>query len=103
MQSHAYSHCVANRPPGPGRYRMLVETARGRRRLYRPGDPCHPLRARGRHVPDPAQVPPAWRGLIDWYRGEFAGPDGDDPILALAGIGGAAAEVWLAAWREGRR
>ena len=35
VQSHAYSHCVANRPPGPGRYRMLVETAKGRRRLYR--------------------------------------------------------------------
>ena len=105
VQAHAYGHCVANRPPGPGRYRMLVETATGRRRLFRPGDPCHPLRARGRHVPDPSCVPPAWRGLIAWYRAEFAGPGGgvDDPVLALAGIGGAAAESWLAAWRGGRR
>ena len=26
VQSHAYLHCVANRAPNPGRYRMLVET-----------------------------------------------------------------------------
>ena len=39
VQVHAYLHCVANKPPNPGRYRMLVETSKGRRRLYRPGDP----------------------------------------------------------------
>ena len=30
---HAQMHCVANRPPNPGRYRMLFETRPGRRRL----------------------------------------------------------------------
>jgi hypothetical protein len=35
---HANLHCVANRPPNPGRYLMLVETGPNRRRLYRPGD-----------------------------------------------------------------
>lgn len=51
VKSHAYLHCVANRPPSPGRYRMLFETARGRRRLFQPGDPCHPLRAAGKDTP----------------------------------------------------
>ncbi len=35
---HIVQHCVANRPPNPGRYRMLFETAPGRRRLFRSGD-----------------------------------------------------------------
>ena len=37
VQIHAYLHCVANRKPNPARLRMLTETSRGRRRLYRPG------------------------------------------------------------------
>ena len=40
---HVIQHCVANRPPNPGRYRMLYETAPGRRRRGRPrsrGSPC---------------------------------------------------------------
>lgn len=41
---HAVQHCVANRPPNPGRYRMLLETGENRRRLYWPGDPCDPAR-----------------------------------------------------------
>ena len=28
---HVVQHCVANRPPNPGRYRMLFETSPGRR------------------------------------------------------------------------
>jgi hypothetical protein len=36
---HVNQHCVANRPPNPGTHRMLMETAKGRRRLYRQGDP----------------------------------------------------------------
>src|SRR5437870_5457581 len=41
---HAQYHAVASREPNPGRYRMLSETSRGRRRLFRPGDPYHPAR-----------------------------------------------------------
>src|SRR5713226_5522714 len=41
---HIVSHCVANRAPNPGRYRMLFETLEGRRRLYRTSDPYHPSR-----------------------------------------------------------
>ena len=108
VQSHAYLHCVANRPPNPGRYRMLVETARGRRRLFRPGDPCHPLRAAGKDVPEARAVPAPYRGLIDWYRRDYAGGGAGgaaDPVLALRGAGGAAAggdpDAWLARSRRG--
>src|ERR1700745_804057 len=40
-------HCVANQRPNPGRYRMLVETRAGRRRLFRAGG-CLPSRERRR-------------------------------------------------------
>ncbi len=109
VQSHAYLHCVANRPPNPGRYRMLVETSKGRRRLFRPGDPCHPLRAAGKAVPEARAVPAPYRGLIDWYRRDYADGGGGgaeaDPILALRGAGRAPAggdpDAWLARLRRG--
>ena len=88
VQIHAYLHCVANRKPNPARLRMLTETSRGRRRLYRPGDPCHPDRGSGKHIPDRGEVPPAYGELIDWYRRDYAG-DGraacGRPDFVLAG------------------
>ena len=92
FKTHASQHCVANKPPNPGRYRMLVETSRGRRRLFRPGDPCHPDRQRGKDVPSPDAIPSEYRPLIEWYRSEYvrAGDGrgrGEDPILALLGLG----------------
>ena len=94
VKIHIYLHCVANRPPNPGRYRMLVETATGRRRLFRPGDPCHPRRSSGKDAPKRHELPPAYGDLIDWYEDVYAaGPSGtvEDPILALRGVG---SEVW---------
>ena len=94
VQVHAYLHCVANKAPNPGRYRMLVETTKGRRRLFRPGDPCHPLRASGKDVPDAREIPPAYGELLDWYRRNYVGADGGsdaDPILSLRGMGKA---IW---------
>ena len=96
VQVHAYLHCVANKAPNPGRHRMLVETAKGRRRLFRPGDPCHRLRASGKHVPDARAIPPAYGDLLEWYRRAYVGADGDgggdgDPILSLRGMGKA---IW---------
>lgn len=35
VKVHVYQHCVANKAPNSGRYRMLYETAPGRRRLFR--------------------------------------------------------------------
>ncbi len=94
VQIHAYLHCVADRRPNPARLRMLTETSRGRRRLYRPGDSCHPDRRSGKHVPDRSEVPPVYRELIDWYGRDYASdgtqPD-TDPILSLLGLG---KEIW---------
>ena len=90
-------HCVANKVPNSGRYRMLFETSKGRRRLFRPGDPCHPRRISGKDVPRDDEIPPAYRELVDWYRNEYAGGGGDgggheaDPILSLRGLGKA---IW---------
>ena len=96
VKVHIYLHCVANRPPNPGRYRMLLETTTGRRRLFRPGDPCHPLRAAGKVSPKPDEIPPDHQHLIDWYRGEYvptAADASEDPILSLRGTG-------RALWRD---
>ena len=94
VQVHAYLHCVANKPPNPGRYRMLVETSKGRRRLYRPGDPCHRNRSTGKNLPKEHEIPPAYRNLLDWYRSEYArnlDETSMDPILSLRGLG---QDVW---------
>jgi hypothetical protein len=89
---HVVQHCVANRAPNPGRYRMLFETAPGRRRLFRPGDPYHPQREGGKTAPKAEDLPENWfRGLLTWYRdwcSEFASrAQEQDPLLALYGSG----------------
>ncbi len=94
VKIHIYLHCVANRPPNPGRYRMLVETATGRRRLFRPGDPCHPGRSSGKDAPKRHELPAAYGDLIDWYEDVYAAGASSaagDYILALRGVG---SEIW---------
>src|SRR5262245_45083336 len=68
---HLIQHCVANRPPNPGRWRLLVETGPGRRRLYRPGDAYDPGRDGSRTLPDSEGLPPEYRDLLTWYRREY--------------------------------
>ncbi|MCI0353542.1 MAG: hypothetical protein L0099_00675, partial [Acidobacteria bacterium] len=65
LMAHASNHCVASKAPNPARLRMLHETARGRRRLFRPGDPFHRGRKQGRITPTPDDLPPRYRGLLD--------------------------------------
>jgi len=92
---HVVQHCVANRPPNPGRYRMLFETASGRRRLFRQGDSYHPGREGAKITPAPDEVPPAYSKLLVWYRDWSAAAaqssQKSDPLLALAGSG---RQVW---------
>jgi hypothetical protein len=92
---HALQHCVANRPPNPGRYRMLLETAPNRRRLYRPGDPADEARRGAKSTPARAAIPPEYHALLDWYEREYASQRGvrpeADPLLALRGSG---RELW---------
>src|SRR5579863_7379036 len=64
---HIVQHCVANRPPNPGRYRMLFETAPGRRRLFRKGDTYHPAREDAKIAPDRENIPDAYADLLNWY------------------------------------
>jgi hypothetical protein len=63
---HIVSHCVASNRPNPAQYRMLHGSARGRRRLYRPGDPVHPDR-KGKIYPEKRDIPERYRSLVDWY------------------------------------
>lgn len=93
---HAAQHCVANRPPNPGRYRMVLETRRGRRRLFREGDAFHPAREGAKIIPDRDDLPEKYHPLLDWYRRDYA-PEGKrpaeaDPILGLRGLG---KEIWV--------
>lgn len=90
---HVVQHCVANRSPNPGRYRMLVETAPGRRRLFRPGDPYHHQREGAKTFPKPEELPEnLFRGLLSWYRDTWCAYASkraaeEDPLLALYGSG----------------
>lgn len=86
VRAHVRLHCVANKPPNPERCRMLFETRAGHRRLIRPGDPCHPRRATGKHMPKRHEIPICHGKLLDWYVAEYAArasADTVDPILAL--------------------
>ena len=89
VRHHVSYHAVAQTKPNPGQHCLLFATARGRRRLFRPGDPRHASR-RGREVPRRDQLQPAYRSLIDWYRTVYTAKAGNappDPILALRGLG----------------
>ena len=77
VRHHVSYHAVAQTKPNPGQHCLLFATARGRRRLFRPGDPRHPSR-RGREVPRMDQLPPAYRSLIDWYRTVYTSARGSD-------------------------
>ena len=88
---HVIQHCVANRAPTPGRYRMLVETTPGRRRLFRKGDVYHPGREGAKVTPEPEDLPHGFIGLLSWYRDWSSvatnNSSKEDPLLALRGSG----------------
>jgi hypothetical protein len=69
---HVITHCVAEKKANPGRYRMLRQTERGRRRLLRPGDEVHPDRSTGKDLPRKEEIPERYWKLLDWYRNEYA-------------------------------
>jgi len=71
LQPHASWHCVANKKPNGGRYRMLYETSRGRRRLLHAGDEVHPDR-NGDIRPDKSELPAEYRTLVDWYEAVYS-------------------------------
>ena len=81
---HLSVHCVANRPPNRGTYRMLFETAPSRRRLFRPGDPYDPKREGGKMMPNRTEIPAKYHPLLDWYEHDWVPASPKDPLLALA-------------------
>lgn len=92
---HIVQHCVANRAPNPGRYRKLVETSEGRRRLFRKGDPYHPGREGAKVIPDGEEIPAEYRPLLAWYAGweekSQCNRTKSDPLLRLQDSG---KELW---------
>ena len=89
---HVIQHCVANRAPSPSRYRMLLETSEGRRRLFRQGDPFHPDREGGKITPRREDLPYGYSGLLSWYEewsatGAVSDQEKQDPLLGLRGSG----------------
>ena len=67
VQVHAYLHCVANRPPNPGCYRMLYATGKNTRRLFRETDDFDPKRRRGKVKPEKDDIPVKYQPLLEWY------------------------------------
>ena len=68
VQVHVSLHCVANKRPNPGNYRMLYETARGRRRLFRLSiDDYHPYREGGKILPEREDLSEPYWELLEWY------------------------------------
>jgi len=67
---HIVGHAVASNPPSPARHRMLTKTQRGRRRLFRTGDPVAPGRD-GKVMPLRDDIPAKYHALLDWYESEY--------------------------------
>jgi len=107
---HVIQHCVANRAPNPGRYRILYETSSGRRRLFRHGDTYHPEREGGKLAPSKEDMPPRFGKLLEWYLdwcSQAVRKAADqDPLLRLRGSGrrlwaGEHADDYVRRLREG--
>ena len=88
---HVVQHCVANRPPNPGRYRMLFESRKGYRRLFRKGDPYHPDREGAKSLPNSDDLPEDYAHLLSWYynwdRNSARDMVKNDPLLKARGSG----------------
>ena len=88
---HVIQHCVANRPPNPARYRMLLETSSGRRRLFRRGDSYHPDREGAKVTPGLEDLPVGYNDLLSWYHDWSLAVTNnsplEDPLLSLLGSG----------------
>ena len=88
---HIVSHCVASNRPNPAQYRMLHNSGRGRRRLYRQGDPVHPDR-KGKIYPEKRDIPERFHKLVDWYLNEYnrrqgSGGGSSNPAALLQFVG----------------
>ncbi len=97
VQVHIHQHNVANLEPNPARQRMFYRLDDDSLRLYRPGDPAHPLR-KGKMAPNRSELPVKYHPLLDWYEREYCDEKRStgtaperDPILQMWGLG---KEIW---------
>lgn len=95
IRVHIYSHCVANKRPDSGRYRMLYATGENTRRLLRPGDDVHSERT-GKTFPELEDVPQKYHELIEWAKRRYSQADSSgsrwlEGILQMRGMG---RELW---------
>jgi hypothetical protein len=67
LKQHVYKHNVAQLRAQPDTHRLLTRTGRGRRRLFRSGDPYDAAREGGKTHPEPTDVPEKYRSLVAWY------------------------------------
>jgi hypothetical protein len=95
VYAHVIQHCVANRAPNSGRYRMLYETRPGRRRLFRTGDSYDFAREGSKIQPAVDDLLGQYQDLLKWYESWCAKAVKhaieNDPLLALRGSG---KEIW---------
>jgi hypothetical protein len=70
---------------------MLFETAPGRRRLFRPGDPYNLKRDGSKVLPVAEEMPKGYESLLDWYASWASNPGAsiqtEDPLMRMARIG----------------
>ncbi len=94
VATHLSRHCVANKSPQPGAYRMLYATEHGRRRLLRPGDDVHPERT-GKMFPYLHEVPQQYGELVRWAMERYEAADTAPTGLAgLAQLRGSGKGLW---------
>jgi hypothetical protein len=112
VQVHIHQHNVANLEPNPARQRMFYRLGDDSLRLYRPGDPAHPLR-KGKMAPKRSELPEKYHYLLDWYEQVYCKRESGtesaqdrDPILRMWGLGkeiwqGVDADEYVRSLREG--
>jgi hypothetical protein len=95
VRVHASLHCVANKPPNPGRYKVLYATGERTRRLLQSDDDVHPERT-GKTWPDESDVPAQYGELIAWakQRYEKEGPPRSRWLAGILQMRGLGRELW---------
>jgi len=71
VYQHIVNHGLAQAKPAPSTLRLFTQTARGRRRLFRPGDQENRERKNGKTHPEASALPEKYRGLVDWYEHSY--------------------------------
>jgi len=72
---HVSQHCVADKRPNPGNYRMLVSIDGRKRRLFSKKDleegNYDSWREGGKVTPKAADIPAKYHELLDWWENEY--------------------------------